>query len=287
MIAIIKKEMRNYFNHITGYVFLFFYTVLSAIFFIMTNVLQLSAEYFHTLINSTIIFMLMIPMLTMRLFSEEFSQKTDQLLYTAPITTSSIVLGKFFAACLMLLIGLAITFIFPYLISPYGQLPLNRIIGTYIGFYLMGCAFISIGILVSVSTHSQIVAAIGSFAMIFTFFMMGPLILAIPATREAGIIFASIVSIALGYIFYSSTKSAWASGGFLAALLSALGILYVVSPGFYDGLAIRSLQWVSLVSRFQSFSLGILDVADVIYYITFSILFCFFAITVIEKRRWA
>lgn len=287
MVAIIKKELRNYFNHISGYVFLFFYTVLTAIFFIMTNVLQLNAEYFFTLINSTIIFMLMIPMLTMRLFAEEFAQKTDQLLYTAPISTASIVFGKFLSACLMLLIGIAITFIFPYLISPYGTLSVSRIIGTYVGFYLMGCAFISIGILVSVSTHSQVVAAIGSFAMIFVFFIMGGLINAIPATRDAGLIFVTIMSILIGYIFYSSTKNTWASGGVFAALLSVFGIIYVVTPSFYDGLAIRSLQWVSLVSRFQSFSLGILEVADVTYYVTFSILFCFFAINIIEKRRWA
>ena len=287
MIAIIKKEMRNYFNHITGYVFLFFYTVLSAVFFVMTNVLQFNAEYFHTLINSIIIFMLMIPMLTMRIFSEEFAQKTDQLLYTAPITTSAIVLGKFFAACLMLLIGVVITFIFPLLISPYGTLPVNQIIGTYVGFYLMGCAFISIGILVSVSTHSQVVAAIGSFAMIFIFFMMGALINVIPATRDAGLIFAGVLTIIISLIFYSSTKNAWASGGIFALLVSAFGLVFNFMPTFYEGLAIRSLQWVSLVSRFQSFSLGILEVADVVYYITFSILFCFFAITVIEKRRWA
>jgi len=287
MTAIIKKELKNYFNHITGYVFLFFYTLLSAIFFIMTTVLVLNADYFQALIASTMIYMLMIPMLTMRLFSEEFAQKTDQLLYTAPISTSSIVLGKYFAACLMLLLGTAITFIFPYLLSPYGQLSMSRIVGTYVGFYLMGCAFISIGVLVSVSTHSQVVSAIGSFAMIFVFFMMGALMPAIPATRDAGLIFAAMLSVLIGYIFYSSTKNTWASGGVLATLLSAFGIIYYIVPSFYDGLAIRSLQWVSLVSRFESFSLGILEVADVAYYITFSLLFCFFAITVIEKRRWA
>jgi len=287
MTAIIKKELKNYFNHIAGYVFLFFYTVLTAIFFIMTNVMQFSAEYFHTLINSIMIFMLMIPMLTMRLFAEEYAQKTDQLLFTAPISTTSIVLGKFFAACLMLFIGMAITFIFPYLISAYGQLPMSRIIGTYVGYYLLGCSFISIGILVSVATYSQVVAAIGSFALIFIFFMMGGFITAIPATRDAGLISAAVFSIAVSYIFYSSTKNTWASGGVLAVLISVFGIIYSVAPGFYDGLAIRSLQWVSLVSRFQSFSLGILEVADVAYYISFSLLFCFFAINIIEKRRWA
>jgi len=287
MIAIIKKEMHNYFNHVSGYAFLFFYTVLSAIIFINTNVRQQNAGYFHTLINSTMIFMLMVPLLTMRLFSEEYTQKTDQLLYTAPITTASIVFGKFFAACLMLFIGVAITFVFPILISPYGQLPINQIIGTYVGFYLMGVAFISIGVFVSVSTHSQVVAALGSFALIFVFFMMMDLMNLIPTTRDAGVIFAGGVSALIGYIFYSSTKNVWASGGLLAVLASMIGIAYVLTPSFFDGLAIRSLQWVSIVSRFGGFSFGVLVVADMVYYITFAALFCFFAITVIEKRRWA
>ncbi|MDL2248895.1 ABC transporter permease subunit [Tyzzerella sp. OttesenSCG-928-J15] len=287
MTAIIKKEMKTYFNNMSGYVFLFFFVILTAAFFMMTNVLQLNAEYYYTTINSTMIFMVMIPMLTMRLFAEEYAQKTDQLLYTAPVPTASIVVGKYVSACTVLLIGMVITGIFPCLISPYATLPLSRIIGTYVGFFLLGCSFISIGMLVSVMTNNQIIAAVASFALIFVFYMADSVINIIPATREAGILFVIIVGIILSFFLYNSTKNIGAGVGAFVIIAVICAIVYATIPNVFDGLAVKSLKWVSLMSRFQNFSIGILDVADIVYYITFSMLFNFFTVNVIEKRRWA
>ena len=287
MTAIIKKEMKTYFHNVSGYAFLFFFVILTSLFFMITNVLQLNGEYFHTLINSTMIFMVMIPMLTMRLFAEEYSQKTDQLLYTSPVPTYSIVFGKYISACLVLLIAMLITIIFPYQLSPFGVLPINRIVGTYIGFYLLGCSFISIGMIVSVLTHNQIVAAVGSFALIFIFYMAEVVISAIPSTGEAGVIFVIVLSLLLSYVLYSSTKNIKASIGAFAGLVIISIIVFISSPNLYDGLAVKSLKWVSLMNHFGGFSLGILEVTDMVYYITFSLLLNFFTISIIEKRRWA
>jgi len=287
MTAIIKKEMKTYFHNMSGYVFLFFFVILTALFFMMTNVLQLNGEYFYTLINSTMIFMVMVPMLTMRLFAEEYAQKTDQLLYTSPVPTYSIVLGKFVAACLVLLIAMIITLIFPYLISSFGKLPVNRIAGTYIGFYFLGCSFVSIGMLVSVMTNNQIVAAVGSFALIFVFYMADSVINAIPSTREAGLVFAAVIALILSFMLYSSTKNIKAGIAAFAGLVLISAVIFLTSPSLYDGLAVKSLKWVSLMSHFQGFSLGILEVTDMVYYISFSLLLNFFTISIIEKRRWA
>ena len=287
MTAIIKKEMRTYFQNISGYAFLFFFVILTALFFMITNVLQLNGEYFHTLINSTMIFMVMIPMLTMRLFAEEYSQKTDQLLYTSPIPTYSIVLGKYISACLVLLIAMAITVVFPYQLSPFGQLPINRIAGTYIGFYLLGCSFISIGMIVSVLTNNQIVAAVGSFALIFILYLADVVIDTIPSTGEAGIIFVIILSLLLSYFLFSSTKNIKVSIGAFIGLAIISAVIFFNSPNFYDGLAVKSLKWVSLMNHFGGFSLGILEVKDMVYYISFSLLLNFFTVSIIEKRRWA
>jgi len=286
MTAIIKKEMRTYFNNISGYVFLFFFVILTSLFFMMTNVLQLNPEYFHTLINSTMIFMVLIPMLTMRLFAEEYTQKTDQLLYTSPVPTYSIVFGKYISACLVLLIAMAITLIFPLQLSFFGQLPINRIAGTYIGFYLLGCSFISIGMIVSVSTNNQIVAAVGSFAFIFIFYMAEVVINVVPSTRDAGVTFALILSGLLSFIFYSSTKNIKMSIGLFVGLAVISAVVFINAPNLYDGLAVKSLKWISLMSHFSGFSLGFLEVTDMVYYITFSLLLNFFTINIIEKRRW-
>ena len=114
MTAIFKKEMRTYFNTLTGYAFLGFFVLITGYFFVSQNVAAYSADYSNTLVGTMIMFLILVPVLTMRLFAEEARQKTDQLLYTSPLKVTDIVLGKFLAAIFLFLIGIAVTMIFPY-----------------------------------------------------------------------------------------------------------------------------------------------------------------------------
>ena len=172
MAAIYKREMRMYFNSMIGYVFIAFFVLVTAIYFSMLNILSMSPE-FETVFNSVIMmFLILAPILTMRLLSEETKQKTDQLLLTAPVNIVGIVMGKFLAAVTVFVIALAITAIFPVILSFYGTIAVAEIIGSYLGFFLLGSSFIAVGLFISSITDNQIVSAVATFAAVFVLLMV-------------------------------------------------------------------------------------------------------------------
>ena len=121
-------------------------------------------DYFRATITLE---MFLMPMLTMRSFSEEKKQKTDLLLYTVPVDCSQVVLAKFLAAETMFLLGLAVTVAFPVILAMCGSVQIWITLGNYIGIILLMSSFIAIGIFVSTLTENQIVSAIISYVLIF------------------------------------------------------------------------------------------------------------------------
>ena len=138
MLAIINKELRSYFASATGYIFMSFFLLISGIFFSITNLLGQNPLYNNVLSSITFIFLFVVPMLTMRLISEETRQKTDQLLLTSPLKVSDIVLGKYFAALLLFLLTLLITVLYPIIFKFYGNVAVGEVLGGYIGFFYLG-----------------------------------------------------------------------------------------------------------------------------------------------------
>lgn len=172
MKAVFKRELRSYFSSMTGWVFSTMFLALTGILFWLNNISfgVASVKNFFSLLSSWAVFIL--PMLTMRLFSEDRKLKTDQLLMTAPISVKSIVLGKFLAAGAMVLGALAVTLIYVIVISFYGDVNWAETISCYIGFALLCSVVLSIGSFMSALTESQIVAAVSTYAiLIFTVFM--------------------------------------------------------------------------------------------------------------------
>jgi len=294
--AIIRKEMRGYFNSWIGYIFLFILLGLVGIFFTFTNLMYQSGDFQNTL-NSIVIFLLiLIPVLTMRLFAEEARQRTDQLLFTAPVSIRSIVLGKFISAFLLACIGMVLTAVFPLMIMPYGQLPGPTIMTLYLGFILLIACFISVGMFVSVCTENQIIAAVVTFLIMIFMFIMDAIVSAINnalANSQASasgslvsIAFVAVLIALLVYLVYDSTKNAYVAGA-LALILIAVAVgVYFYNSTFFDGIIVKVTQWLSVMSRFDNFNNGILNVSDIIYYISFTAVFIYLSINTLEKRRW-
>ena len=205
--AIFRKEMRTYFTTISGYGFLGFFALITGYFFIGQNIVGSSANYNDTLTGSMIMFLILVPVLTMRLFAEESRQKTDQLLYSVPIKVTSIVTGKFLAAVCLYFIALVITMVFPVALSAFGNVDWGMTLTGYLGYFLMGMCLISVGLFISVLTDNQIVAAVSTFAVVFVLFMMDNITSSLPATIFSSLIFVGIVVIILAVMVYSSTKS--------------------------------------------------------------------------------
>ena len=287
MSAIIKKEMRAYFTSVAGYGFLTVLLFLTGLFFSVINIASLNPYYSGTLNQSTILFLILIPVLTMRLFAEESRQKTDQLLYTAPLTIAQIVVGKFAAAMLLFLIGIGVTMLYPVIMSVYGLIPTAETVGAFVGFILIGACYIAVGIFISSLTENQIIAAVATFAVLFLFIVLDALAATMPVSRSSSAVFLALIAAGISFALYRSTKSKLVAI-ILFVLFAAGGTAaYFMNNLLFDGVITKVMNWFSLLNRLSNFMAGVLSVSDIVYYVTFAFAFVFLTVNTIEKRRWA
>jgi ABC-2 type transport system permease protein len=155
-----------------------------------------------------------------------------------------------------------------------------------LGFLLLGACFISVGILISASTGSQSVAAVGTFAVLLVFWLLEPIKSALPQDAAAGIIFASVLACLLAYALYSTTKSMVLAATALAVLGSVLALCAILRSSLFQGLVVLVLGWFSLLRRQESFTLGLLKLDNIVYYLSFIFAFLFLSLRLLEKRRW-
>ncbi len=173
MTAVFKREFRSFFTSPVGYVVLAVLFCFSGYFFFVYNLASGSADMSSVYGNLfTIVLLLVLPVLTMRLFSDEKRQKTDQALLTAPTSLTGIVVGKFLSALLMFAIGLSITIVYAVVIAVQVTPDWMVIIGNLLGLLLLGGMVISIGMLISSLTESQFIAALGTFVVSFALLMI-------------------------------------------------------------------------------------------------------------------
>jgi len=284
--AVIMKELRTYFTQMTGYIFLALMTLLTALFFVVMNVFTLNPSFQVVLNQTTILFFILIPTLTMRLFADEIKNRTDQLLYTSPLAVWQIVLGKYLAASALFILSMVITMIFPLMISQYGELPISQIAGSYVGYTLVGMGLIAIGLFISVLTENQIIAAVGTAGAIFFLNILDGFAGGMPADATSSLVFVGFIIVAVAGILYHSTKNIVAPVILALAGFAAAGGLFFTNRMMFDALIPRTLRWLSVFSRFDTLSRGVLNLADIVYYVTFALVFVYLTINVIEKRRW-
>jgi len=168
MIAILKREIKSFFVTPIFYVFITMFLILSAIFFWNSGIIQqqiADITGFFQLMPLALMFL--IPVLTMRCIADEKKSKTDQLLFTAPVNTWKIVLGKYFAAVFVFVITMLSTIVYPIILYVFGNPATAPIVSHYIGYILYGATLIAIGIYISSLTENQFIAAVVSFGIFF------------------------------------------------------------------------------------------------------------------------
>jgi ABC-2 type transport system permease protein len=288
MLAVFRREIKAYFDSPIGYVFIGFFILISGVFFAISNLLQASPNYTSVLGSITFVFLFLVPILTMRLVSEDSRQKTDQLLLTSPLSITGIVLGKYLAAIGVFLATLLITFLYPIIMSFFalGGIAWWEIVGGYIGFFLLGSSFIAVGLFFSSLTDNQLIAAVETFAALLLVWVLDFIARSVPADAVSGLVFLALLGICLVLLVYFSTKSFAAALVTFAVAAAAIVVLFVLSRSFFDGLIARVLDWFSLLKRYSEFTMGILTLSPVVYYISFSGAFVFLTVRMIEKRRW-
>lgn len=234
MTAIIKREISAYFSSAIGYIVLAAFYVFGGFYFYMSVLMSNTTDLSYTFSSLFVIMIFVIPILTMRLFSEEKKQKTDQILLTAPVSLTSIVLGKYFAALIMYLFCILITLVYAVIISFFNTPDWITVLGNFLGIFLLGAALIAIGMFLSSITENQIVAAIGGI-------VVGVLMLFMDSIAQA------------------------------------------ISVDFISNI----LKKISFMSYYNNFTLGVLNLKDIVFFLSVCVLFIFFTIRVFEKKRWS
>ncbi|MDR1150844.1 MAG: ABC transporter permease [Clostridiales bacterium] len=288
MLAIFKKEFKSYFINMTGYCFISFFIFITALFFSLININNGLLDYQSTLMTTVIMFLILVPILTMRLFSEESKNKTDQLLLTSPISIFKITFGKYLASISLFFLTLLATIIFPFILSFYGKIAVAHIFCTYLGYFLLGSCFISIGIFLSTLSENQIVVSISTFGSIFLFYILDSLLRYMPSDKISSLIFITVCIFVLTYFIQVRVKTSYA----LVFVSIILEILILIDYFFklkvinFDSLISKSLNWFSLMSRFNNFISGILSLSDIFYYISFIVFFILLTVNSIERKRF-
>lgn len=187
MTAIFRREFVSYFTSPIGYVFLAFFYLAAGFFFTLLSIQQGTTELNSVFSMMMYVLIVLIPILTMRTFSEEKRNKTDQCLLTAPVSLGAIVMGKFLAAFLVYALGVLITLVFAVIVSAISSPDWLLIFGNIVGLVLLGAAFISIGVFVSSLTENQIVSAVLSFAIMVILYLFSAIASIIPVDFIASI----------------------------------------------------------------------------------------------------
>ncbi|MBI5185817.1 MAG: ABC transporter permease subunit [Nitrospinae bacterium] len=253
-LLIFQKEIRSYFNSPIAYVVITMFLVLSGYYFYnvfasfstvsfqalsdpmlqrQSGLLNITERVVRPFFGNLSTFLLiMLPMLTMRSFSEEKKSGTIELLLTYPITDAQVIMGKFAGCFGIFSIMLLLTIPCFGFVVAWGQPEIGVIVCGYIGVFLMGGAFISLGILISSLTENQIVAAVLSFGSLILFFMLG----------------------------FAATKA---------------------GPGMRD-----LLNYISFIPHLYSFAKGVINTADIVYYLLFIFVCVFLNMRALESKRW-
>lgn len=287
MNAVYKKELRSYFTNMTGWVFIAFILLVSGIFCAAMNFKSGYPNFEYSLSSVSFTFIFVIPILTMRALAEEKHQKTDQLLYSLPISVSEMVLGKYFAMLTILAIPVGVMCIYPLLLSMFGTVYFAATYGAILAFFLLGAALIAVGLFMSALTESQIIAAVISMGVILMFYLMSGIASMIPSTALASFICFTILILALAGIVYRMTKNSTVSYVTAIVLEAAITALYFIKRSIFAGSFSTVLRWLSLYERLDAFINGMFDLTAIVYYLSFIFVFVFLTVQSVEKRRWS
>lgn len=232
MIAIWKRDIHSFFHSPLGFVYLAAFFGIMNLYFFAACVLSQSSDLSAVFANMLVVLMFLMPLMTMRLFSEEYRQGTDRLLLTAPVDVWEIVMAKFLSAMSVILAAMIGTAPWLIILILFGTPAWPSIIGTYIALLCASSVFAAIGSFLSSLTESQLIAAVLSFAVFLGIYVLDML-------------------------------------------------QYAVNSEILT----KIFSWLSIYSRYSTFTSGIFSLGDLVYFLTLTGLFLFFTVRVLERRR--
>ncbi|MDY3015548.1 ABC transporter permease [Blautia sp.] len=286
MTAVYKRELRSYLTSMTGYLFIFFILLLTGIYFSAYQLDIAYPKFEYTLSAMTFVFLICVPILTMRTLAEERKQKTDQLLLTSPVSVGKIIMGKYLALVTVFAVPMAIICFYPLVMSKFGDISFGTAYTAVLGFFLLGCANLAIGVFISSLTESQVIAAVLTFVLLFAFFMMNGISSFFSEGSLSTCITFGLLILAVSIIIYSMIKNFMISALVCVIGEIALAAVYMINSSFFAGGIQKVLQIFNLSGHFDNFANGIFDINGIVYYLSVIAVCVFLTVQSIVKRRW-
>lgn len=286
MTAIYKKELKGYLTSMIGYVFIFFILLLEGIYFTAYNIQGAYPVFGITLNAITFVFLILVPILTMKVIAEERKQKTDQMLLTAPVSVTQIVVGKYLALISVYMIPIIVICFYPLIMSKYGEVSFPMAYTAILGFAFLGFAQIAVGVFLSSITENPVIAAVLTFVVLFVCYMITGLETLIPDTSIASLGSYMILVAALVFMIYTMIQNVMISAVIGIIGEGALVVTYVVKSTIFESSIQKFLDIFDIAGHFDNFTNGILDIQGIVYFLSVIIIFIFLSVQSITKRRW-
>ena len=286
MSAIFTHELRSYFHSLTAWVFAAFLLCFVGIGAMLYNIQAAVSNFEYVLSLSSLAFVVIAPILAMRVLAEERRQKTDQLLYALPVSTTEVVLGKYAALLVLYLVPLAIIAVYPLIFAQFGEVYLPTSYGSLFAFFLLGAALLAVGMFISSLTDNQgLAAGIGIAVMLFNYYSVS-LSEYVSASALGSAAALVVLSCVIGLLLKLLTGSG-ALGYWTGFALSAVSLaLYLLAPETLEGLLPEIMGALSLFERFYVFVDGVFDVKAVVFDLSVIGFFLFLSVQSLEKRRY-
>ena len=286
MKAVYKKDLKSAFTGMIGWVLCAFVVVVVSLYFTAICLQSGYADFSLVLYNTTFIFLVVVPLLTMRSIVEERRQKTDQLLLTSRASIAGIVWGKYLALVTVYAIPLAIVGICPLVMRAYGSVSLARSYAALLAFFLMGAAAIAIGLFMSSLTENQIIAYLATFgALLICYLMNGIKSLFTSGNTLAFIVFCVVLAVVALLVGLACKNVTVGSAVFCGGAV-VLVLLFKLRPAWLLTGFNSVLGALALFQPFTDFVGGMFSVTGIVYYLSVAGLFLFLTGQALERRRW-
>ncbi len=286
MTAILKHELKNYFHSLSAYVFGAFLLMFIGIGAMLYNLQAAVSNFEFVLSFGCLVFVVIVPILTMRVIAEERRQKTDQLLYSLPITTTQVILGKYLALLVVYLIPLCIVAIYPLIFARYGDVYLLTAYGSILAFFVLGAALIALGVFISSLTDNQgFAAGIGIAVILFNYYSIS-LAEYTSSTAIGSLAALWVIALLIGMLMKYLTKNE--NLGYITGMVIAVASFaaYMLDSDQLEGLLPDLMKKLSLFDRFYTIVNGVFDMTAIVFYLTVIVFFLFLSVQSLEKRRY-
>ena len=287
MFAIFKRDFRAHMNTMTGPIFISFLLLFTGVCVSYYNLIIGYSSFSYALELVSIAFLFIVPILTMKSLSRDRENRTDMLLFSLPLKSSEIVVGKFLSTATILAIPILVMSIYPIILSAYGYMYYTSSYSALFSLFVLGLALISICMFISSMVENTVISAVISFGVIITLVALPFIVAFIPDAALVSFIGLAILAILASLIAWKLTKNP--NVGIISAviLIVPMCIIFLIKKSLFDGLLKTILESISIYNRFLALNSGIFDISNVIYFLSVTIFFIFLSICSLEKRRWS